>query len=128
MVNDRLCTVCGYEMEDGPRDFNICPSCGTEFGLHDFETTIAALRAGWLLTGPQWHSTVAAQPSDWNPIRQLTALFLNPSQVFVAAPSYTSNKRTEIRYRRKRGRSKSYSGLVHSGIGLSPQEVRQKAA
>ena len=64
---NRLCTVCGFEMEEGPRDFNICPSCGTEFGLHDLNASIESLRAAWLASGRRWHSTVLAQPPNWEP-------------------------------------------------------------
>ena len=45
MVIDKLCPVCGYQMEDPPKDNNICPSCGTEFGLHDVNATLSDLRA-----------------------------------------------------------------------------------
>jgi len=70
-MNDKLCPVCAFEMVDGPRSFNICPSCGTEFGLHDENATIGELRAWWLSTGPRWHSTVIRQPVGWNPTMQL---------------------------------------------------------
>src|SRR6266446_4815425 len=52
MVIETTCPVCGYEMDDPPRDYNICPSCGTEFGLHDVNASISELRAAWLQTGP----------------------------------------------------------------------------
>jgi hypothetical protein len=71
MVNEKLCTVCGYEMEEGPRDWNICPSCGTEFGLHDVNSTIDSLRTVWFATGPRWHSSVVRQPANWNPFVQV---------------------------------------------------------
>ncbi len=56
MIN--ICPVCGYLMEDPPKDYNICPSCGTEFGYHDLNSSIAELRAAWLRTGPRWWSRV----------------------------------------------------------------------
>jgi hypothetical protein len=71
MVNEKLCTVCGYEMEEGPRDWNICPSCGTEFGLHDVNSTIDSLRTVWFAMGPRWHSSVVPQPANWNPFVQV---------------------------------------------------------
>lgn len=86
MVSEQLCTVCGYEMEEGPRDYNICPSCGTEFGIHDINSSIVNLRSAWLSTGPQWHSTVVREPQGWEPIRQLTRIFLNPNPVIQAPP------------------------------------------
>jgi len=83
MVSDKLCTVCGYEMEEGPRGFNICPSCGTEFGLHDVNSTINDLRAAWLASGPKWHSTVIPQPFKWNPIGQLAILLFGQANIPV---------------------------------------------
>ena len=58
-------------MEDSPENFNICPSCGTEFGIHDVNTSILALRQNWLSTGPKWWSSVDPQPDNWNPLQQL---------------------------------------------------------
>lgn len=78
MVNEKLCPVCGYEMEEGPRSYNICPSCGTEFGLHDVNSSIEELRELWVSTGPSWHSKVVPQPEGWNPIMQMiSGAFLN---------------------------------------------------
>jgi len=58
-------------MEDPPEDYNICPCCGTEFGLHDVNSSIAALRAAWLRSGAHWWSPVDPQPQDWDPYLQL---------------------------------------------------------
>jgi hypothetical protein len=82
MVGDKVCTVCGYEMEEGPRDYNICPSCGTEFGLHDVNSTVDNLRAVWLAGGAKWYSVAIPQPSKWNPIQQLAKLLF--SQVHIS--------------------------------------------
>jgi hypothetical protein len=71
-MNEHMCPVCGYEMADGPRDFNICPSCGTEFGLHDVNSTIENLRTAWFATGPRWYSNVVSEPANWNPFLQVT--------------------------------------------------------
>ena len=68
---ENLCLVCGYEMEEPPRDYNICPSCGTEFGVHDVNAPIADLRAAWIQSGPRWWSTSDPQPENWNPPAQL---------------------------------------------------------
>src|ERR1017187_7282190 len=44
-----LCSVCGYDrLEDPPKNFTICPSCGTEFGYDDAFASHAELRAKWL--------------------------------------------------------------------------------
>jgi hypothetical protein len=88
MVNDKLCTVCGYEMEEGPRNYNICPSCGTEFGLHDVNTTIDNLRAAWLAGGARWHSTAVPQSGKWNPIQQLSKLLFNQAKIFLVYSDY----------------------------------------
>src|ERR1700720_1544663 len=77
MVIEKLCPVCGYEMEEGPGNFNICPSCGTEFGLHDLNSSIKDLREAWVANGPHWHSRVVAAPSDWKPLEQLLRTYLS---------------------------------------------------
>lgn len=76
MVTDKTCPVCGYEMDEGPRDYNICPSCGTEFGLHDVNSTIHDLRQAWIGRGKDWHSTVVPRPDRWDPSLQLQKLLV----------------------------------------------------
>lgn len=71
IIGDRMCPVCGFEMADGPHDFNICPSCGTEFGLHDENSSIQDLREVWIASGPSWRSGVIDKPQGWNPWWQL---------------------------------------------------------
>lgn len=73
------CPVCGYdELPYPPRNFNICPSCGTEFENDDFGTTEAEvkqrqleLRNAWVTTGPSWFSRVTPQPPHWDGLAQL---------------------------------------------------------
>ena len=44
-----ICPVCGYDrLEEPPKNFSICPSCGTEFEFDDTFQTHAQLRAAWL--------------------------------------------------------------------------------
>ena len=52
-----VCTVCGYpDMTAPPRDYEICPCCGTEFGLDDFDRTLEQLRKDWIAKGAPWFS------------------------------------------------------------------------
>ena len=74
------CPVCGYGMEDPPKDYNICPSCGTEFGLHDVNSSISALRHAWLSSGAMWWSPADAQPTGWDPYAQLENLISIPTR------------------------------------------------
>lgn len=68
---ENTCPVCGYEMEAPPKDYRICPSCGTEFGVSDVNASIAELRESWMGTGPKWWSRVDAMPANWDPIDQM---------------------------------------------------------
>ncbi len=93
---ENLCPVCAYELDDPPRDHNICPSCGTEFGLHDVNATIEELREAWIKTGPKWWSETDPKPADWNPFVQLARLGLSsgmvvPTAVVVRVTSTTSD-------------------------------------
>jgi hypothetical protein len=69
-----LCLVCGYEMDDPPRDYNVCPSCGTEYGVNDVNASYEQLRQAWIATGPAWWSKTDPQPENWSPSRQLANL------------------------------------------------------
>src|ERR1017187_7696142 len=67
-----LCSVCGYDrLEDPPKNFTICPSCGTEFGYDDAFASHAELRAKWLRNGAQWWSTVDPKPEHWDQQQQV---------------------------------------------------------
>jgi hypothetical protein len=65
------CPVCGYLLNDPAEDYNICPSCGTEFGLTDSGRTFKQLRDEWIQSGAHWHSRVTKIPKDWNPYVQM---------------------------------------------------------
>jgi len=71
MTIENQCPVCGYEMEAPPKDYRICSSCGTEFGVNDANASIAELRDAWIRTGPKWWSNTDPQPVNWDPIRQM---------------------------------------------------------
>src|SRR6476620_5555846 len=81
MTIENLCPVCGFTMEAPPRDYNICPSCGTEFGLHDANASIEELRLALISTGPKWWSASDPQPEDWNPFSQLASLGLSSGPI-----------------------------------------------
>ena len=65
------CPVCGYQMDHPATDFNICPSCGVEFGYSDAGRSYDDLRGIWIHTGLQWSSRVVRKPKDWSPYRQM---------------------------------------------------------
>jgi len=73
-VSKHICPVCGYGMDDPPTDFNICPSCGTEFGNHDVNSSLEQLRAAWIRNGLGWWSQHDAQPEHWDPFMQVSVL------------------------------------------------------
>jgi hypothetical protein len=69
------CPVCGYSrLEEPPKNFSICPSCGTEFEYDDAFLSHAQLRAMWLQRGPTWWSTVDPCPDDWDPLLQVQSV------------------------------------------------------
>jgi hypothetical protein len=82
---ENKCPVCGYEMEAPPKDYRICPSCGTEFGVNDVDATIPELRESWMKTGPRWWSKVDPMPADWEPIAQM-----EEAGIVVKRPSQSS--------------------------------------
>ena len=65
------CPVCGFGMDQPPDDFNICPSCGVEFGYSDSGSSYEALRSEWLRHGAAWASKVRLRPFGWNAYSQL---------------------------------------------------------
>ncbi len=71
-TEDYLCPVCAYtELKRPPKDYMICPCCGTEFGYDDFTVTHLELRREWIANGMKWFSNVKQSPKYWNPINQL---------------------------------------------------------
>ena len=98
-----ICPVCGFLLRFPPEDFNICPSCGVEFGSETTIYSIEELRKNWLLLGAMWSSRAHPRPKDFDPIQQLqnipnvsSAPHVNLAQEtfrFVADPSVA-----EVRY------------------------------
>jgi hypothetical protein len=75
---DVTCPVCGYPHlsepaydESGCASFEICPSCGTEFGYDDATKSIETLRQEWLDAGARWWSKDRHPPLGWSGIKQL---------------------------------------------------------
>jgi hypothetical protein len=73
------CPVCGYDQlreaprsETGGGSYEICPSCGFEFGVSDDDRgyTYAAWREEWVKRGMTW-SSVTPAPANWNPTEQI---------------------------------------------------------
>ena len=82
------CPVCGYNRLDlPPSDFNICPSCGTEFGYDDFEYSIGKLTNRWIGSGMQWWSDSIPAPEGWNPYVQLQRISF---QIYLTSVTETT--------------------------------------
>jgi len=72
------CPVCGFDRLTAPpydefncATFEICPSCGTEFGYDDANVSVAILRQNWIEKGMPWFSQNTPKPMDWDPFDQL---------------------------------------------------------
>jgi len=77
-----VCPVCGYPGlaeppygEDGAGSYEICPSCGFEFGFDDDSegTSPEQHRRAWLARGAPWFDP-EAKPDDWDLEAQLANL------------------------------------------------------
>lgn len=59
------CPVCDYDkLKRPPEGDTICPSCGTQFGYHDFTLSHAELRERWIKSGRVWHSKRITAPEE----------------------------------------------------------------
>lgn len=76
------CPICGYEglgeparTESGGGSYEICSSCGFQFGVTDDDTGFsdAAWRWLWIAEGMPWTSVHLPLP-DWDPGRQLSSV------------------------------------------------------
>jgi hypothetical protein len=84
------CPVCGFnKLEFPPDDYNICPSCGTEFDLDDVGVGYDVLREKWKAGGYVWWSRYEAPPFDWDPVKLLNT---------VEAVTHQTNKIIELKY------------------------------
>ena len=79
------CPVCGFpglteppRAKNGGVSFEICPSCGFQFGVSDDDQKIscAKWRSQWRKAGMKW-SSVRPAPKGWDAAMQLKKLALN---------------------------------------------------
>jgi len=78
------CPACGFgELYEPPRSatsgggsYEICPSCGYEFGVSDDDLgiTYAEWRQQWVQSGMRWQSVGRHEPPVWDPQAQLRRL------------------------------------------------------
>lgn len=79
------CPACGFPgLEEAPRSartgggsYEICPSCGFEFGVTDDDEghTYGSWRARWVERGMPWAAAAwEGPPAGWDPRAQLHAL------------------------------------------------------
>jgi hypothetical protein len=84
-----VCLICGFpDLRDPPRSartgggsYEICPSCGFEFGVTDDDLgfTYDQWRQRWIDSGMPWESiAVRPPPAEWDPQAHLRRL-LKPS-------------------------------------------------
>ncbi len=75
----RTCPVCGYpDLAEPPRSptggasYEICPSCGFQFGVTDDDDGISydEWRRRWVAEGMPWSSS-QSEPAGWDPAEQL---------------------------------------------------------
>ena len=74
-----ICPVCGYpDLRKGPLDhgtssYEICPSCGFEFGYDDgvLKETYQSYRVKWIADGCKWWATSSKAPAFWDATKQL---------------------------------------------------------
>jgi len=77
-----ICPVCGYpkleevpRSQDGGGSYEICPSCGFQFGVSDDDAgfTYDEWREKWRANGMKW-SSQRRMPRGWNPATQVAQL------------------------------------------------------
>lgn len=77
-----FCPVCGFpDLNEPPRSasgggsYEICPSCGFQFGVDDDdkEITFEQWRAQWLAAGAKWSSQGIEKPAGWDGVKQCAA-------------------------------------------------------
>jgi hypothetical protein len=90
-----MCPVCGFDRMLRPAAVGyICPCCGVEFEVDDYELGHGELRRQWIAKGMLWFSRITPSPAEWDPSAQLNraGYGVDPSLV---NPQVTSGSRRE---------------------------------
>jgi hypothetical protein len=81
--NKNICPVCAYptlnepaRSKSGGGSYEICPSCGFQFGVDDDDKgiTFDQARAKWLAGGAKWSSKGVAKPKGWDGAKQVASI------------------------------------------------------
>ncbi|MBX7212359.1 MAG: hypothetical protein K1X78_28900 [Verrucomicrobiaceae bacterium] len=81
-TSGHTCPVCAYpnlrepaRSASGGGSYEICPSCGFQFGVDDDDKGIAfeEARTAWLAGGARWSGKGVPMPKGWNGRKQLQA-------------------------------------------------------
>lgn len=86
LLDMSLCPVCGNSLSKPAwrgdlASFEICRSCGTQFGYQDHLRTperYAELREQWVASGMRWWSKSNGPPPGWDPEQQLRRVSVEP--------------------------------------------------
>jgi hypothetical protein len=82
MAAGYTCPICDYpNLSEPPRSefgggsFEICPSCGFQFGVNDDDEGISyeTWRRRWEAAGMPWSSLALKEPASWKPVAQHVA-------------------------------------------------------
>ncbi len=102
-MDHHICPICGfssleeaaYSLE-GDESFEMCPSCGCEFGYDDFGKTHRELRKAWIERSVPWSSSSPA-PENWDAEKQLKSLASLPmEQAWILIESLLHNAGNKI--------------------------------
>lgn len=100
------CPVCGYpKLEEPPRapsgggSYEICPSCGFQFGVDDDDKGITheEWRAKWISKGMPWSSRGVPAPRAWDAGAQLESLARRPLPSGKSVSKKMAKKATVVR-------------------------------
>ncbi|NBW07239.1 MAG: hypothetical protein EBR82_04355 [Caulobacteraceae bacterium] len=74
-MTDGRCPVCFLPdgLSSNDRYQEICPCCGTQFGLDDARVNHADLRQKWIAAGHPWWSRSTLPPDGWDAEAQLNS-------------------------------------------------------